>query len=129
MTPRQLIVRYRRREAEAEAATGRPPRILRLEQASSAQPRPGFYIIVRDGRAMYAGQSTNVRQRMTGYAWYARVLGADPSRIVFRITYGTRQLTDERRRALERRLIRRTDARLQRAGLPPMVNRQREWEW
>jgi hypothetical protein len=124
---------YVLRLAESEAEAGRVTRRMSLAQAArNAKAIGGLYVILRDGRPVYAGQSANLRARMTQHRRLARTL-CGHERFSVRLTYMPR-LPEARRRALEGRLIRRINRVLHRQKRAPLTNtlltalREAEWE-
>jgi hypothetical protein len=108
-------------------------RIMTLSQAISvAQPLPGLYMLVRQGRSLYAGQSSNLRARMIHYNRMARLLGCDTTTLTVRLTY-LRNANPEQRRRLEQSYIRRVKGRLNRVpvgtGRPRFINVQGNREY
>jgi hypothetical protein len=93
--PRNLLgPLFRLLDPEAEEfAAARPPRStpparapipcspwrrVNLEQAHTLQVLPGIYVLYRNRRIFYVGQSQNLRQRLMRYAYHVRQLQAGP---------------------------------------------------
>lgn len=110
--------------SEREAELGRLPRRMSLAAAAADQRNnvAGVYVLLRQGRPLYTGQSTNLRLRMTTHQQHIRRYGVDPGEYSVRLTH-TPRVTAAQRLALEQRLSRAVQraARMQNRRLPTNI--------
>ena len=107
--------------AEVEQEMGRKTRIMRLEQAvQTARNIPGLYVLLQNGRPVYAGETGNLGQRMRDYARHFRIAG-NLSQWSVRLSYMSRTGTPVRQ-LLEGRLIRRVNRTLRTQKRAPLRN-------